>query len=71
MRDPAYQDRKAQRFRTGDELVIAKNPAFILADSVERERFAHEYRKTDALYYQGQPDFDALMARIHQYIDAM
>jgi hypothetical protein len=71
MREPAYQARKAQRFRTGDELVIAKNPAFILADSVERERFAHEYRKTDALYYQGQPDFDALMARIHQYIDAM
>lgn len=71
LRDPAYQDRKEQRFRSGDELVIAKNPAFILVDSVERERFAHEYRKTGALYYQGQPDFDALMARIHQYIDAM
>lgn len=71
LRDPAYQDRKAQRFRSGDELVIAKNPAFILVDSVERERFAHEYRKTSALYYQGQPDFDALMARIHHYINAM
>ena len=71
MREPAYQERKTQRFRTGDELVIAKNPAFVLDDSVERERFAHEYRKTAALYYQGQPDFEALMARIHQYIDAM
>ena len=71
MGEPAYQERKVQRFRTGDELVIARNPAFILADSAQRERFAQEYRKTAALYYQGQPDFDALVARIHQYIDAM
>ena len=71
MREPAYQERKTQRFRTGDELVIAKNPAFVLDDADERERFAREYRKTAALYYQGQPDFEALMARIHQYINAM
>jgi hypothetical protein len=71
MREPAYQERKAQRFRSGDEQVIARNPAFVLADSAQRERFAREYRKTQALYYQGQPDFDALVARIHQYIDAM
>ncbi|SCX46478.1 nucleotidyl transferase AbiEii/AbiGii toxin family protein [Nitrosospira sp. Nsp1] len=71
MRESAYQERKAQRFRSGDEQVIARNPAFVLADSAQRERFALEYRKTEALYYQGQPDFDALVARIHQYIDAM
>jgi len=71
MREPAYQERKAQRFRSGDEQEIARNPAFVLADPAERERFALEYRKTQALYYQGQPDFDALVARIHRYIDAM
>ena len=71
MREPAYQERKAQRFRSGDEQVIARNPAFVLADSAQRERFALEYRKTEALYYQGQPDFDALIAQIHQYIDVM
>lgn len=71
MREPAYQERKAQRFRSGDEQVIARNPAFVLANSAQRERFALEYRKTQALYYQGQPDFDSLVARIHQYIDAM
>ena len=71
MREPAYQERKAQRFRSGDEQVIARNPAFVLADSAQRERFAMEYRKTEALYHQGQPEFDALVARIHQYIDAM
>ncbi|MCX2865174.1 nucleotidyl transferase AbiEii/AbiGii toxin family protein [Paucibacter sp. PLA-PC-4] len=71
MREPAYQERKAQRFRTGDERVIAQNPAFILADPAERQRFAQEYRKTAALYYQGQPDFDDLLTRIGQYIDVM
>jgi hypothetical protein len=71
MREPAYQKRKSERFRNGDEQVIARNPAFVLADSAQRERFALEYRKTQALYYQGQPDFDALVARIHQHIDAM
>jgi hypothetical protein len=71
MREPAYQERKAQRFRSGDEQVIARNQAFVLADSAQRERFALEYRKTQALYYQGQPDFDAMVARIHQYIDVM
>lgn len=71
LREPAYQKRKAQRFRSGDEQVIARNPAFILADPAQRERFALEYRKTETLYYQGQPDFDALVARIHQHIGEM
>lgn len=71
MRESAYQERKAQRFRSGDEQVISRNLAFVLADLAQREHFAQEYRKTEALYYQGQPDFDVLVARIHQYIDAM
>lgn len=69
--EPAYQKRKGQRFRTGDEQVIAKNQAFVLADAKQRERFTREYRKTSALYYQGQPDFNDLIARIHQYINIM
>lgn len=71
MRTPSYQARKAQRFRTGDEQAIARNPAFVLADAEQRQRFAQEYRKTAALYYQGQPDFEVLVDRIHQHIDVM
>lgn len=29
---------------------------------------ATEYRKTRALYYQGQPNFELVLARIHQHI---
>ncbi len=68
---PAFEVRKMQRFRSGDERVAAKNPAFLLEDSKERARFASEYRKTSALYYNGQPDLDEILARILQYIEKM
>jgi hypothetical protein len=71
MRQPAYQQRKLQRFRTDDELTINSNPAFRLDDFEQRKRFASEYHKTRALYFQGQPNFEALLARIHQNIDQM
>jgi hypothetical protein len=71
MRTPAYQDRKLQRFRTGDELVISKNSAFTLSDPEQRALFAREYRKSSALYYQGQPDFDKLLARIGEHLNSM
>ncbi len=71
MKNPAYQERKEQRFRSGDELAIAKNPAFTLTDPEQRELFAREYRKSSALYYQGQPDFDQLLARIGKHLNSM
>lgn len=66
---PAYEARKAQRFRSGDELIAAKNPAFLLEDIEERARFASEYRRTAALYYQGQPDLAEILDRIRQYVE--
>ncbi len=71
MKTPAYQERKQQRFRSGDEVAIAKNAAFTLSDPDQRARFAQEYRKSAALYYQGQPDFDELLARIGLHLDSM
>ena len=71
MQEQAYQDRKVQRFRSSDELLIAKNPAFTLNDSEQRDLFAREYKKSSALYYQGQPDFDQLLARIGVHLDSM
>ncbi len=71
MKTPAYQERKQQRFRSGDELAITKNAAFTLSDPDQRALFAREYRKSAALYYQGQPDFDQLLARIGLHLDSM
>lgn len=68
---PDYERRKGERFRSGDERLIAKNPAFMLDDAALRQRFASEFRKTVALDYQGQPDFDTVLARIHEHIERM
>lgn len=68
---PAYEERKAQRFRNGDELIAAKNPALLLENPEERARFARAYRKTSALYYNGQPDLDEILSRIRQFIHKM
>ncbi len=71
MKEQAYQDRKIERFRSGDELVIAKNPAFTLKNSEQRDLFAREYEKSSALYYQGQPDFDQILERIGKHLNSM
>jgi hypothetical protein len=71
MQTTAYHERKKQRFRSGDELVIARNPAFTLSDSGQRELFAREYRKSSALYYQGQPEFELLLERISKHLKSM
>jgi hypothetical protein len=67
----AYEAHKVRRFRRGDELVAFKNPAFLLEDRQERARFASAYQKTSALYYNGQPDLEEILARIRQHIDTM
>lgn len=71
MNTPAYKIRKEQRFRSGDELVTSKNPAFTLSNPAQRELFSREYKKSSALYYQGQPEFDQLLARISKHLDSM
>jgi hypothetical protein len=68
---PAYEERKKQRFRSGDQLVVARNAAFRLEDIAQRDLFTTEYSKTAALYYQGQPPFEDLLARIHEHILVM
>jgi hypothetical protein len=71
MTKPEYQERKIQRFRSGDELVIARNPAFTLANKNESQMFNSEFKKTKALYYQGQPDFEVILNRIQAFIKQM
>jgi hypothetical protein len=68
---PAHEARKRQRFRAADELVIARNPAFVLGDTSRRSAIAVEYARTAALYYQGQPPFDDIVARIHEHIERL
>ncbi|RTL17123.1 MAG: nucleotidyl transferase AbiEii/AbiGii toxin family protein [Rhodocyclaceae bacterium] len=68
---PDYEARKRQRFRGGDELNIARNPAFTLSDPTVRERYQRKYEETAGLYYAGQVPFAAILARIAEHIDRL
>lgn len=68
----AYHAHKKNRFPKADfEIPVAENPAFLLSDSVQREAFKIRYQQTSKLYYKGQPEFEELLATIHQYIGNM
>lgn len=67
-----YLAHKERRFPKADlEIPINKNEAFILSSKEIRKDFTERYKTTEALYYQGQPDFDELLARIKVYIDRL
>lgn len=68
---PAYHEHKKTRFRQGDNLVISQNPAFTLKNQSLRAQFEMEYKKTAALYYAGQPPFEALMARLGAWLQQL
>ena len=65
---PTYLARKTERFRSGDNLDIASNEAFLLSDPKVRNLYESTYRETAALYYTGQIPFRDILARIHQHI---
>ena len=66
-----YKKHKEARFVGKDkDAVIAENAAFHLSGAI-RERFKKRYEITKPLYYNGQPTFDELLARIHQNIERL
>jgi len=67
-----YHIHKETRFPTKDfEIPIAKNEAFLLKDDKRRARFEERYKKTAALYYQGQPSFEEIVSRIKDWVEKL
>lgn len=68
----AYKVHKQARFPEADYAVpLAENEAFLLSDVPTRKLYAESYQATSALYYQEQPAFDRLLARLHSFIDKL
>lgn len=63
----AYKQHKDDRFPAADNKDIASNEAFSLSDEAVRKLYASAYASTSALYYNGQPPFDELLARIREF----
>lgn len=68
----AYEKHKADRFPKKDlETPIPENEAYLLSDLKLRDRFRQRYKQTASLYYKGQPEFDALLERLHAFLDRL
>jgi hypothetical protein len=68
----AYLQHKQKRFPVSDFTIpINKNQAFLLDDEIVRARFKQRYQSTEALYYNGQPDFEDIMQRIREYANKL
>lgn len=64
-----YAEHKMARFPKIDyEIPISENEAFLLNDKNLRTRFIERYKKTAALYYNGQPDFDDMLTEIGKWL---
>lgn len=66
-----YQERKGQRFRREDNLRIAENDAFILADPSVRTLYEVEYKKTRGLYYSDPVPFSSILERFRVNMDRL
>jgi hypothetical protein len=67
----AYTAHKERRFREGDNLDIAENQAFILADPATRAAYAKAFAASTALYYGTKPTFEQVLAKIGTWIERM
>lgn len=68
---PDYLAHKERRFRTGDNLVIDENEAFLLSNKTIREQYAEAYSRTPRLYYAGQPSFEKILSRIREWAEKL
>ena len=69
---PEYLKHKEKRFPKVDfEVPIKENEAFILSSKEIRNAYESRYKKTAALYYQGQPTFEELILRINKYSEIL
>ena len=68
---PEYRARKERRFRTGDNLNIAENEAFLLSDPATRKQYALAYQATASLYFNVQIPFEVILGGIQAHIDRL
>jgi Nucleotidyl transferase AbiEii toxin, Type IV TA system len=68
---PKYRQHKEKRFRSGDNLVIAENEAFLIKEKATLEAYQRAYEGTRTLYYKAQPSFDAILSTIQEHIEKL
>jgi len=66
---PEYEAHKTARIKGADKNIpVAEHPALLLNEAATREAFKARYNATSKLYYNGQPEFDDVLARIASHL---
>ena len=64
-----YLAHKAVRIKGADSQILLKeHPALLLTEIEHRASFKSRYQSTSKLYYNGQPDFEEVLARIQTFL---
>lgn len=67
-----YKKHKKRRFPAKDqEVPLSVQEAFLLKDTEIRKRFEKEYKKTEALYYQGQVPLEDILNKMLANLDKL
>jgi len=65
-----YLDHKAARLSNADlKVPLHENEGFKFSNTELRSKFIQRYKSTSKLYYNGQPEFETLLTRIHEFLD--
>ena len=69
---PEYLAHKAARIKGADnQIPLREHPALLLSNSEIRESFQNRYESTSKLYYNGQPEFKDILARIQLHLNRL
>ncbi len=64
-----YLAHKALRIKGADKQIpLQEHPALLLKETEYRESFESRYQSTSKLYYNGQPEFEEVLARIALFL---
>ena len=64
-----YSAHKAVRIKGADsQIQLKEHPALLLTETEHRASFKSRYQSTSKLYYNGQPDFEEVLARIQTFL---
>jgi hypothetical protein len=68
-RSPEYELHKSARIKGADRAIpVSQHPALLLEDPRIRQTFKARYQATSGLYYNGQPEFETILARIATHL---
>ena|SRR3990167_2648325 len=71
LKTEAYQSYKLEKFGTLDEPDLTKNPAFLLSELGELDKFSSLYQRKAEIYFGASPSFEKILEQIKSHADML